>query len=183
MKKSILVQFSDYGATIIKDPVQIEKLTGQPNCFLDPDLSKVYGVSPAYWTLNEYNKIIKCSEEEMQRRNTYHRTVVTGEKQTVEKVHISDLKKEFKDKFDQNEEFLMLEISRLKQEISGHNQKADQQLKELYQDLNRNKMLLEATKMNLIQQQVKNEKSHKKLAISVVLAIAVSVLIKLLLDQ
>ena len=180
MKKKILVQFSDFGATIVKDPDEIEKLAGQPNCFLDPDLSKVYGVSPAYWCLNEYNKIMKCSEEEMQRRNAYHKTIVIGEKQTVEKVHIADLKKEFKEKFDQNEEALLLEISRLKQEIAGHNEKADQQLKELYQDLNRSKLMLETAKINMIEQSNKNDKSHRKLALGIILAISITLIIKLL---
>jgi hypothetical protein len=182
--KDILVEFHDYGAIIYKDPATIEIKKDLPNCFVNPDLSKVYGVSPSYWTLNEYNKIIKCSEEEMQRRNTYHTTLVVSSNNTqkaVEKVHIEDLREEFKEKFDHKEELLRQEINRLKQEIAQSQNLTNEQISDLVSSLNKNREMLALTNIEMVAIQQKNEKTHKKLAAAIILAIGLGAAVKLLL--
>jgi hypothetical protein len=159
--KDILVEFTEYGAIIHKDQKVIESKSNDDKCFLNPDLSKVVGISPSFWMLNEYNKIVKCSEEEMQRRKTYHGTVVISDKPAVEKVHIGELKKEFKQKFDLNEENLKNEISRLKQEIASHQKTSEDQLKDLFHDLARNKEMLNFAKDEIQQQKAINKKRFK----------------------
>jgi hypothetical protein len=164
--KDILVEFTEYGAIIHKDQKVIESKANDERCFLNPDLSKVVGVSPSFWMLNEYNKIIRCSEEEMQRRKTYHGTVVISDKPAVEKVHIGELKKEFKQKFDLNEENLKAEINRLKQEIASHQKNSEDQLKDLFHELARSKEMMNFAKDEIQEQKVINKKRFKA-AISV----------------
>ena len=182
--KDILVEFHDYGAIIYKDPATIDIKKDLPNCFVNPDLSKVYGVSPAYWTLNEYNKIVKCSEEEMQKRNTYHTTSVVSSDKTqknIEKVHIEDLRKEFEEKFDHKEDLLRQEINRLKQEISQSQNMTEDHISRLLVSLNKNKEMLLFTNTEMAKIQEKNESTHKKLAAAIILAIGLGAAVKLLL--
>ena len=69
--KDILIEFTEYGAVIHKDAAIIASLKDVPHCFFNPDLSKVSGVSPSFWALNEAGEIVKASPEEIQRRNDY----------------------------------------------------------------------------------------------------------------
>lgn len=75
--KDILVEFTNHGAVIHKKESVISSKKDLPNCILNPDLSAVSGVSPSYWMLTEFGKIIKCSEEEIKKRNEHHSSVVS----------------------------------------------------------------------------------------------------------
>lgn len=180
--KDILVEFNDYGAIIHKNPTVIEAKKDSPNCFLNPDLSKVYGISPAYWTLNEYSKIIKCSEEEMQKRNTYHKTIVTSEAPKVEKVNIEDLRQEFDEKFGQNEEKLLQEINALKQELSQSGNSTKEQIDHLISEINKNKTMLNISKLHLTYEIEKTKKSHKSLILVLIGIVLFGALVKIYLD-
>ena len=179
--KDILVEFHDYGAIIYKDPATIEIKKDLPNCFLNPDLSKVYGVSPSYWSLNEYNKIIQCSEEEMQRRNTYHTTSITSQQMAAtspQKVHIEDLREEFKEKFDHKEELLRQEINRIKQELAQSTNESQEKIDSLMVELNKNREMLNVSKL-LISKELNRHKSHHiKLAIAVLLSAIFAAVLK-----
>lgn len=72
--KDILVEFTDYGAIIHKNPSVISSKRDLPYCFFNPDISKVSGVSPSYWVYNKDNEIVPASPEERQRRNEYHKS-------------------------------------------------------------------------------------------------------------
>lgn len=180
--KDILVEFTEYGAIIHKDPAKIEEKKDSPNCFVNPDLSKVYGVSPTFWSLNEYSKIIKCSEEEMQRRNTYHRTVVTTENPKVEKVNIEDLRQEFDEKFGQSEEKVRDELNRLKQELAQSGSSTQEKIDSLIAEINKNKTMLNVSKLALTYEIEKTKKSHKSLIIVLLGVVLFSVIAKIYLD-
>lgn len=71
--KDILVEFTDYGAIIHKDPSVISSKKDLPFCFFNPNLSKVSGVSPSYWVYSSDNEIVPASPEEKKRRDEYHK--------------------------------------------------------------------------------------------------------------
>lgn len=179
--KEVLVEINEYGAILHKDPSVIDKKRDLPNCFINPDLSKVYGISPTYWSLNEYNKIVKCTEEEMQRRNTFHKTIVSSQSSSIEKVNIEDLRAEFEEKFDAKEELLQLEIVKLKQEISQSKDKTEEVISKLIFELNKNKEMLRLTTSKLMMESEKNNSNHKKLAIAVLLSAILAAALKFLL--
>lgn len=52
MKDRLLI-FTQTGARLEKDPLVIEKYKGHPNTVLNPDLSKVVGLSPHFWKLDD----------------------------------------------------------------------------------------------------------------------------------
>lgn len=70
--KDILVEFTDHGAIVHKDPSVIAAKRDLPYCFFNPELSKVAGVSPSYWVCNEDKEIVPASPEERKRRDEYH---------------------------------------------------------------------------------------------------------------
>lgn len=51
-----LVEFSDIGARIIKDPNLIEQKLNQENVLLNPDISHLVGISPSFW-VKENDKV------------------------------------------------------------------------------------------------------------------------------
>lgn len=67
MKKDRLLVFTKVGATIIKDPLIIEKLKGHPNTVLNPDLKNVAGISPHFWML-EKGVVLPIPPEERKQR-------------------------------------------------------------------------------------------------------------------
>jgi hypothetical protein len=69
--KDILVEFTDNKAILHKDPLVISSKKDLPYCFLNPDLSKVSGISPSYWVYNKELGIIPASIEEQKRRDEY----------------------------------------------------------------------------------------------------------------
>jgi hypothetical protein len=85
--KDILVEFTENGAIVHKDPKKIESLKDMPYCFFNPDLSKVSGISPSYWVYVN-DEIISASPEEKKRRDEYRRIKPSENtvslKQTVE---------------------------------------------------------------------------------------------------
>lgn len=44
-----LVEFSEHGARIIKDPSLIESKKSQPNVLINPEISHLAGISPSFW--------------------------------------------------------------------------------------------------------------------------------------
>ena len=72
--KNILVEFTDHGAIVHKDPSIIAAKRDLPYCFFNPELSKVAGVSPSYWVCNSDKEIVPASPEERKRRDEYHDT-------------------------------------------------------------------------------------------------------------
>jgi len=70
--KNILVEFTDHGAIVHKDPSIIAAKRDLPYCFFNPELSKVAGVSPSYWVCNSDKEIVPASPEERKRRDEYH---------------------------------------------------------------------------------------------------------------
>lgn len=70
--KDILVEFTDHGAIVHKDPSVIAAKRDLPYCFFNPELSKVAGVSPSYWVCNSDKEIVPASPEERKRRDEYH---------------------------------------------------------------------------------------------------------------
>ena len=162
--KDILVEFTNNGAFIHKNKATIQEKTGKENCFLNPDLSRVSKISPSFWMLDEYGKIIPCPEEEMKRREAYHSATVATPKAAGGTIHIGELKKEFKDKFDLNEEKVQLEINRLKQNISQIDEISQARLAHLKSELKKNEELLGLTKHDIYAEQIKIEdlKGHMK---------------------
>jgi len=162
--KDILVEFTENGAIVYKSKAVIEEKTGNSNCLLNPDLSRVLKISPSFWMLDEYGKIIPCPEEEMKRRENYHSATVSAPKATGGTVHIGELKKEFKEKFDLNEEKVQLEINRLKQDISQIDEISQTRLAHLKSELKKNEELLGLTKHDIYAEQIKIEdlKGHMK---------------------
>jgi Asp-tRNA(Asn)/Glu-tRNA(Gln) amidotransferase C subunit len=71
--KDILVEFTDYGAIVHKNPSTILSKKDLPYCFFNPDLSKVSGVSPSYWVYSKEGTINQASPEERKRRDEYHK--------------------------------------------------------------------------------------------------------------
>jgi D-ribose pyranose/furanose isomerase RbsD len=67
--KDLLVEFTDNGAILHKDPAVIEEKKGLPYCFINPDLSNVIKVSPSYWVYNSDGEIVPASPEERKRRD------------------------------------------------------------------------------------------------------------------
>jgi hypothetical protein len=63
--KDILVEFTEKGAVIHKDPLIISAKKSLPHCFLNPDLSKVSGISPSYWDYSITGQIIPASKEKV----------------------------------------------------------------------------------------------------------------------
>jgi hypothetical protein len=144
--KDILVEFRENGAIVHKDRATIQELVGKKHCFLNPNLSRVAGVSPSYWMLDQYEEIVPCTEEEMQRRDSYHRATVIVSKAPTETLNTNDLKSEFKQKFQMNEELLRFEINRIKQEISDNNKNSESRLALLKEELAKSEILLSETK-------------------------------------
>lgn len=88
--KDILVEFTDYGAKVHKDPSVIAEKKGLSHCLFNPDLSKVSGVSPSYWVCNKDGEILPASLEEQKRRDEYHQSKppenVLSLKQTLDEI-------------------------------------------------------------------------------------------------
>lgn len=57
--KQVLLEITENGGYFHKDPNVIEEKKGLSNCFLNPDLSHLQGVPPAYYGIDEEGKIIR----------------------------------------------------------------------------------------------------------------------------
>lgn len=97
--KNILVEFTEAGAIIHKNPDIIALKMNAPNCVLNPDMSRVSGVSPTFWKLDVFKNIVKCSDEEIQTRLALHK-----DKQSTPSVNVinmnllQDVRQEFNKK-------------------------------------------------------------------------------------
>lgn len=171
--KNILVEFGEYGARIYKDPAIIEQKKDQPNCFINPDTTAVLGISPVYWKIDLYGKIVKCSEEDMIRRNDHHSTIVTGDTPSVENVNINDLRNEFNETFDGKTESLLQEINRLKQEIS----QSKEHNAEAIERLNKHQNIMIFMQDIMAQHDQKNSSNHLKTIAAIVLSLVLSGLV------
>lgn len=69
--KDFLVEFTENGAIVHKDPSIIASKKDLPFCFLNPNLSKISGISPSYWAYNN-GEIVPVSAEEKKRRDEHH---------------------------------------------------------------------------------------------------------------
>lgn len=67
--KDILVEFTEKGAIIHKDPLVISEKKSLPFCFLNPDLSEVNGISPSYWDYTSTGKIVPASSKKVKQIN------------------------------------------------------------------------------------------------------------------
>jgi hypothetical protein len=63
MAKDILVEFGEFGARIHKGSDNIDFYKDSPNCVLNPDLSHVRNISPAFWVYRD-NAVSHCTPEE-----------------------------------------------------------------------------------------------------------------------
>lgn len=88
--KDILVEFTDYGAVVHKDPAVIELKKDMPDCFLNPDLSAISGISPSYWDYNEAGQIVPASPEERKKRDEFHTVPVVNSG-----LNLSEIKEEY----------------------------------------------------------------------------------------
>lgn len=171
--KNILVEFGEYGARIYKDPEIIEQKKHLPNCFINPDTTAVLGISPIYWQVDSYGKIVRCSEEDMIRRNDHHSTIVTGEVQSLENVNINDLRKEFNETFDGKTETLLQEINRLKQEIG----QSKEHNAEAIEKLNKHQNIMIFMQDIIAQNEKKHQSNHIKVVAAIVLSLVFSGLV------
>lgn len=69
MSERTAVVFTSNNARIFRNLTdeQASKMISWPNCVVDPDLSKVLGISPHFWFLKD-NQIIPMNDTQMQAR-------------------------------------------------------------------------------------------------------------------
>lgn len=119
--KDILVEFTDYGAKVHKDPSVIAEKKGLPYCFFNPDLSKVSGVSPSYWISTHDGEILPASLEERKRRDDYHQN-----RPPENSVSLKQLLNEMDEKIDltskEHREYLDVQIKELQQLLDADKQ-------------------------------------------------------------
>lgn len=53
MNNNFLLEITDAGGRIHRDPKVIDEKKDLPNCFLNPDLSKFQGISPSYFKVED----------------------------------------------------------------------------------------------------------------------------------
>lgn len=177
--KDILVEFTDHGAIVHKDPSVIAAKRDLPYCFFNPELSKVAGVSPSYWVCNEDKEIVPASPEERKRRDEYHHNKppenTVSLKQTMDQVLdevYTDLENDIN-----NVQAKIEELKCIDNQIINT---LDIKTISLQNQLNTNILELKSTKDLLLSELVKQEKQINILKIALGFSVILTIVLKLI---
>ena len=172
--KDILVEFHDYGAIIHKDPSVIASKKDLPYCFFNPDLSKVEGVSPSFWKLDEFGRILKCADEEIQRRIKFYEEKRVSIRESGSN---NNLFEEIREEFYNELEVLSEKINNYLEHLTSEKCKIDEYVYTIRNDIENNKKELEAHKQKL---NVELEKQLKLFKLGIAVSFVFSIILKLL---
>ena len=176
--KDILIEFTEYGAVIHKDAAIIASLKDVPHCFFNPDLSKVSGVSPSFWALNEAGEIVKASPEEIQRRNDYLTSKPAANPSL--KTTLDTLKQEVFDEMEMRQEEVNASISDLKSVDEQIINTLEVKLIEVKDMLDKDEKHLLVLKDLFTQHFDKQEKQIKYLKIALALSVLLTTILKVI---
>ena len=176
--KDIIVEFTEYGAVVHKDAAIIASLKDVPHCFFNPDLSKVSGVSPSFWALNEAGEIVKASPEEIQRRNDYLTSKPAANPSL--KTTLDTLKQEVFDKMEMRQEEVNASISDLKSVDEQIINTLEVKLIEVKDMLDKDEKHLLVLKDLFVQHFDKQEKQIKYLKIALALSVLLTTILKVI---
>lgn len=176
--KDIIVEFTEYGAVVHKDAAIIASLKDVPHCFFNPDLSKVSGVSPSFWALNEVGEIVKASPEEIQRRNDYLTSKPAANPSL--KTTLDTLKQEVFDEMEMRQEEVNASISDLKSVDEQIINTLAVKLIEVKHMLDKDEKHLLVLKDLFAQHFDKQEKQIKYLKIALALSVLLTTILKVI---
>lgn len=96
MSDEILIEFTNSGARIIRDPNIISIKKQQDNVLLNPDTSHLSGISPSFWK-KDGKAIVSMDRDELTKAHAYsmgHTKIETITNKDIEqKQQLSDIKK------------------------------------------------------------------------------------------
>jgi hypothetical protein len=179
--KDILVEFTDYGAIVHKNPLVISSKKDLPYCFFNPDLSKVSGVSPSYWVyINE--EIIPASPEEKKRRDEYHKGKppenTVSLKQTMDLMR-QEICEDTQESIKQFSDDILKSIDDVKGELYSINNEMNLRLDVKISELEDQLFEMEVSKEMLYLDISEKSKEIKHLKIGLVISVIISILLKL----
>lgn len=168
--KDILVEFTDHGAIIHKDPSIIASKKDLSNCVLNPDTSSVTGVSPSFWKLNESNRIVKCSQEEIDNRVEFHtKKEVENNTNIFSKTVVDEIREEFSLEIQANIEEIKENIESVKKIIKEYKDSSNKQMV----DVN---FSIEKVENNLLIEHEQIKKQLNKYKVGLIISILLGIL-------
>lgn len=86
--------FTTNTARILRDPPNLSDMTKWPNAVIDPDLSRVSGLLPQFWRLED-GSVVPMSPHEIR----YRKQVITsnGMDNVVRRLELNEIRPEMKD--------------------------------------------------------------------------------------